>query len=83
MKVSSKLVQDVGASVRDVAYSIGDAGSTRPGLMPPQAQVSTRITEIEKAKYAPLSSAGSRGNTHLRDLEAVIGNHCGEHLEDG
>ncbi len=43
MKVSSELAQDRrawSASVRDVVNSIGDAGSTRPGWMPMQVQVS-------------------------------------------
>ncbi len=44
MKVPSELAQDRrvwSASVRDVVSSIGDAGSTRPGWMPTQVQVST------------------------------------------
>ncbi len=41
-KVSSELVQDRRvwrASIRDVVSSVGNAGSTRPGWMPPQVQV--------------------------------------------
>ncbi len=43
VKVSSELAQDRrvwSASVRDVVNAIGDAGSTRPGWMPTQVQVS-------------------------------------------
>ncbi len=44
VKVSSELAQDRrdwSGSVRDVINAIGDAGSTRPGWMPTQVQVST------------------------------------------
>ncbi len=43
VKVSSELAQDRrpwSASVRDVVNSIGNGGSTRPGWMPTQVQVS-------------------------------------------
>ncbi len=46
MKVSSELAQDRrawSASVRDVVSTIGDAGSTRSGGMPMQAQVNNQI----------------------------------------
>ncbi len=43
MEVSNELAQDRrawSATVRDVVNSIGDAGSTRPGGIPTQVQVS-------------------------------------------
>ncbi len=52
MKVSSKLAQDRrawNAPVRDVVNTIGDAGSTRPGWMPTQVQVSKILHKGTKA----------------------------------
>ncbi len=59
MKVSSELAQDRrawSASVRDVVNSIGDAGSTRPGRMPTQLQISkvTRLVYLKDHRTTKL-----------------------------
>ncbi len=50
VKVSSVLARAWGASIRDMICSFGDAGSIRPGWMPPQVQVS-RYTLISASHF--------------------------------